>query len=67
MLKDIKITSLSITGAPDGSETLHIGVAVGEGDKEMFYSRELTTNGTLTLDHLEKVMQRIVEVVKKEG
>jgi hypothetical protein len=66
-LKEIKLTGLSITGSPNGSETLHIGVAAGEGDKEMFYSREMSTNGTLTLEHLAEVMKRIVEVVNKES
>jgi hypothetical protein len=63
-LKDIKLTGLSITSNQDGSENLHISAAWGEGKNEEFYSREFTTKGTLTLEHLQAAIDRLVETAK---
>jgi hypothetical protein len=63
-LKDIKITSLSITGNQDGSENLHISVAYGEGDKEVFLTKSLTRE-TITVQHLMDTVGSISETAMK--
>lgn len=64
LLKDITITSLSITGNQDGSENLYIAVAYGEGDKEVFVTKELSRD-SITAQHLIDAIGSISETIKK--
>lgn len=62
-LSDIKLTGLSITSNQDGSENLYISAASGDADDEVFYTKTITTKGTLTLEHLQKMIETTKEAM----
>lgn len=64
-LSDITITSLSITGNQDGSENLHISVAYGQGDSEVFITKEVTRD-TITAEQLIGAFATIAETLSKD-
>lgn len=62
-LKDIKITGINVIATVNGDEQLTLSVAFTKNKNESFLTKSAETHDTLTLEHLQDLIDEMKESV----